>query len=342
MTSNETQVREPILEVQNLGLEFERFAGVARVLDGVNMCVFRGEKVGVVGETGCGKTLTMRAVMGLLPARRTRVTSGAILYKGTNLLGMDRLARRRVTGKEVAMIFQDPMSSLNPVFTIGQQLEDILGWSCHMGARSRFRLRLGRKAKAAARKKALEVLAHVGLPDPERVLNSYPFQLSGGMRQRVLIAMALANQPELLIADEPGTALDVTTQAQILRLLDRLVIKGNIAIIMITHNLGAVRETTDRLYVMYAGTVVESGPTLELFSDPRHPYTQGLLASVPRLSGGGLSEGIEGSVPDYLSSMPACRFATRCARADVRCHEEKPDLTLVSCDHTVACHWLDK
>ncbi|MDI6871172.1 MAG: ABC transporter ATP-binding protein [Bacillota bacterium] len=328
----------PLLEIRELGLEFSRFSGKARVLDGVSLSVCKGEKVGVVGETGCGKSLTMKAVMGLLPTRRTTVTGGEILYKGQNLLGMNLSARRRITGKEVVMVFQDPNGSLNPVFTIGEQMEDILGWSSREPARRSLRFGLPKAVAAEARRRAAGVLAQVGLADPERILNSYPFQLSGGMRQRVLIAMALANQPELLIADEPGTALDVTTQAQILRLLDDLVRARGIAILMITHNLGVVRQVTDRVYVMYAGTVVETAPTERLFADPLHPYTQGLLASVPRLVGGGLSEGIDGSVPDYLSPLPGCRFAPRCARATERCHQEKPVPRVAGEAHLVACH----
>lgn len=332
--------RSLILDIRNLCIEFQRFAGAARVLDGVSMSVYSGEKVGVVGETGCGKSLTMRAVMGLLPARRAEVTGGEILYMGHNLLKMDRFTRRRTTGKNLAMIFQDPMSSLNPVFTIGKQLKDVIGWSPELASRARFRFNLPRHVAVDATETCIDILSQVGLADPERIMSSYPFQLSGGMRQRVLIAMALANKPQLLIADEPGTALDVTTQAQVLKLLDNLVRAKDIAVVMITHNLGVVRETTDRVYVMYAGTVVESGLTHELFRDPRHPYTKGLLASVPRLSGLALSDGIDGSVPDYLSALPACRFADRCHRAEDKCHSKKPNLAEVGAGHFVACHML--
>ncbi len=333
-----TSEAAPLLEIRELGLEFSRFSGRARVLDGVSLSVRKGEKVGVVGETGCGKSLTMKAVMGLLPTRRTTVTGGEILYRGQNLLTMDPSTRRRITGQEVVMVFQDPNGSLNPVFTIGEQMEDILGWSVRETSRRGLSFGLPKAAARAARQRALSVLAQVGLADPPRILASYPFQLSGGMRQRVLIAMALANQPELLIADEPGTALDVTTQAQILRLLDELVRRQGIAILMITHNLGVVRQVTDRVYVMYAGTVMETAPTERLFADPLHPYTRGLLEAVPRLSGKGLSEGIEGSVPDYLSPMPGCRFAPRCSWAGERCQHEKPALAAVGEGQLVACH----
>ncbi|MGE5553053.1 MAG: ABC transporter ATP-binding protein [Betaproteobacteria bacterium] len=330
----------PLMEIRNLGLEFSRFSGKARVLDGVSLVVFKGEKVGLVGETGCGKSLTMKAIMGLLPTRRTTVTGGEILYKGQNLLTMDQVTRRRITGKEVVMVFQDPNGSLNPVFTIGEQMEDILGWSGNEASRFSFRFGLPKTAALEARQRALGVLAQVGLADPERIMASYPFQLSGGMRQRVLIGMALANQPELLIADEPGTALDVTTQAQILRLLDELVRLRGIAILMITHNLGVVRQVTDRVYVMYAGTIVEAAPTGQLFANPLHPYTRGLLDAVPRLSGKGLSNGIEGSVPDYLLPLPGCRFAPRCSQAGERCQREKPALATVGEAHLVACHLM--
>ncbi len=323
-----------LLEIKDLTVDFSRFGGKARVLNRVNLHVAKGEKVGVVGETGCGKSVTMKAVMNLLPTKRVFV-GGSIFYKGQDLLTLDRFARRQITGKEVVMIFQDPMTSLNPVFTIGQQMEDILGYNLAGAQRG---VRLSKKLRAEARQQAERFLAAVKLADPERILHSYPFQLSGGMRQRVLIAMALANQPELIIADEPGTALDVTTQAQILDLMDQLVRQEGIALLMITHNLGVVRETTDRVYVMYAGTVVETAETGQLFAEPLHPYTKGLLDSVPKLHGQGLSEGIEGSVPDYLQMKPGCRFFPRCPQALAKCEYEPPMPRSISENHMVSCH----
>lgn len=331
-----TLTYKQLLEIKDLTVDFDRFGGKARVLNRVNLAVAKGEKVGVVGETGCGKSVTMKAVMNLLPTRRVTV-GGSIFYKGRDLLTLDRFARRQITGKEVVMIFQDPMTSLNPVFTIGQQMEDIIGYNL---AGAKQGLRLPKRLRQEAREQAARFLAAVKLADPERILNSYPFQLSGGMRQRVLIALALANQPDLIIADEPGTALDVTTQAQILELMDQLVQERGIALLMITHNLGVVRETTDRVYVMYAGTVVETAATDALFAEPLHPYTKGLLDSVPKLHGQGLSAGIEGSVPDYLQMNPGCRFYPRCPQALPKCEFEPPEPRSISENHMVSCHLI--
>jgi peptide/nickel transport system ATP-binding protein len=315
---------EPLLDIRDLRVEFGGYRGAARVLNGVNLTVGRGEKVGLVGETGCGKSLTVRAVLGLLRPPRARVR-GEIWFAGRDLLALPPGELRAIRGRRIAMIFQDPMAALNPVFTIGEQLLDVV-----------VRNRRGRTAARDVRARAHAILKEVALPDPERIMRAYPVQLSGGMRQRVLIAMALVNEPDLIIADEPGTALDVTIQEQILLLMRSLVEAKGISVLLITHNLGVVRETTDRVYVMYAGGIVETAPTDELFRAPRHPYTQGLLASIPKLTGEGMPRGIDGMIPDYLRPPAGCRFAPRCPFAQARCHQPPPWVT-VAAGHHVAC-----
>lgn len=317
----------PLLEIKDLYIHFNVYGGTLQVLDGVNFAVHSGQKVGLVGETGCGKTTTMKAILRILPMPPARIPGGEIYFKGQDVLKMEENELRRVRGESVSMIFQDPTAALNPVFTIGQQLEAVVKYSME-----------GKKLSGKGiRERAIIPLKEVALPDPERMLNSYPIQLSGGMRQRVCIAMALVASRELLIADEPGTSLDVTIQDQILRLLHRLVEEKNVSIILITHTLGVVREMTDWVYVMYAGNMVESADTEELFSQPLHPYTRGLMAAVPRLTGGGISEGIPGRIPDYLNPPPGCRFHPRCPRAMDICRQEKPRFYRLSEDHEVAC-----
>lgn len=312
----------PLLEIRDLHVEFTGYRGTAHVLNGVNLTVARGEKVGLVGETGCGKSLTVRAALGLLRPPRARVR-GEIWFAGRNLLALPAGELQQIRGRRLAMIFQDPMASLNPVFTVGDQLLDVMA-------------RSGRSTAAAAWNRAAAILKEVALPDPERIMRAYPVQLSGGMRQRVLIAMALVNEPDLIIADEPGTALDVTIQEQMLQLMRALVDAKGISVLLITHNLGVVRETTDRVYVMYAGAIAETAPTAELFRAPRHPYTQGLLASVPKLTGEGVPRGIDGMIPDYRSPPPGCRFAPRCPFAEARCRQAPPWVR-VGAEHHVAC-----
>lgn len=322
----------PLLRIRDLHVEFTGFRGTAHVLNGVNLEVHPGEKVGLVGETGCGKSLTVKAVLGLLRGPNVRLR-GEIVFRGRNLLdpaGTPEL--RSIRGRRIAMIFQDPMAALNPVFTVGDQLLEVI----RRGAGADG----ARPSGDDARGRALGILREVALPDPERILRSYPVQLSGGMRQRVLIAMALVNQPDLIIADEPGTALDVTIQEQILQLMRTLVEAKGISVLLITHNLGVVRETTDRVYVMYAGSIAEEGPTAALFREPRHPYTQGLLASVPKLTGEGMPRGIEGMIPDYGAPPPGCRFAPRCPFAEARCRLVPPWLR-VGAGHHVACVLYD-
>ncbi|MFQ5932269.1 MAG: ABC transporter ATP-binding protein, partial [Nitrospiraceae bacterium] len=274
---------EPLLDIRDLYVQFDVYGGRLEVLDGVNFRVDTGEKVGLVGETGCGKTTTMKAILRILPEPPAVIPGGEIFFKGQDVLKMKSSELSEVRGTGISMIFQDPTAALNPVFTIGQQIDPVIRYSSpdNRGL-----------SKAQIREKAVIPLREVALADPERLLDSYPLQLSGGMRQRVCIGMALATDPELLIADEPGTSLDVTIQDQVLRLLRELVEEKLTSVILITHTLGVVRETTDRVYVMYAGNMVEVAPTPKLFANPLHPYTQGLMQAVPKLTGGGVAHGI--------------------------------------------------
>jgi len=316
----------PILDIRNLSVHFKVYGGTLKVLDGVNLVVQRGQKVGLVGETGCGKTTSMRAALRTLPMPPARIPGGEILFEGQDVLKMNGSQLRRVRGRGMAMVFQDPTAALNPVFSVGQQIEAVVRYSTDT-----------RLSRREIRKRAIVPLKEVALPDPERMLDTYPVQLSGGMRQRICIAMALVANPRLLIADEPGTSLDVTIQDQILRLLRNLVEEKGLSVIVITHTLGVVRELTDRVYVMYAGNMVEVAATPELFREPCHPYTRGLMAAVPKLSGGGVSDGIPGRLPTYMHPPPGCRFHPRCPQAMDICRQEKPVFYTVGSDHQVAC-----
>jgi ABC-type dipeptide/oligopeptide/nickel transport system ATPase component len=269
---------EALLSVRDLSVEFSTYGRTSKVLHAVSLDVPAHSQVALVGESGSGKTVTMKAIMGLLREPPAKISSGRILYDGADLLTMPAKERLRLRGTAMSMVFQDPMSSLNPVFTIGDQMGTILKYADKRLGRARS----GRERTARVH----EVLQQVRMRDPERISRSYPIQLSGGMRQRILIAMALLSEPRLLIADEPGTALDVTTQAQILKLLKDLVEERGLALLMITHNLGVVRETSNHVYVMNKGVVVEQGPTSAIFEAPQDDYTKGLIAAVPRLTGG--------------------------------------------------------
>ncbi|MDF1522856.1 MAG: ABC transporter ATP-binding protein [Trueperaceae bacterium] len=329
-------VAAPVLDVRGLRVSFRGFEGVAEVLQGVDLTVGKGERVGLVGESGCGKSVTMRAIMGILRAPPARVDGGEIRYLGRDVLTLGRRERDLLKGRDLSMVFQDPGTSLNPVFRIGEQLDDVMGWADRRGGE--------RTSRRTRRGRILEVLKQVKLPDPALVYDAYPMQLSGGMRQRVLIAMALLNRPTLLIADEPGTALDVTTQDEILRLLDALVQHDGLSMLLISHNLGVVRAMTDRLYVMYAGAVVEEGATADVFADPRHPYTQALLRCVPKLDGSAVYAGIDGTLPDYTRPPGGCRFHPRCGYAHARCSEARPPAFEVGAGpvaHRSAC-WLEE
>lgn len=324
----------PLLEIKNLHVWFKVFGGILKVLDGVDLIVRPGEKVGLVGEMGCGKTTTMKSIMKLLPMPPAIIPEGEIIYKGKNILKMSSEELQRIRRKEISMIFEDPTAALNPVFTIGEQLQDVVKYS---GSES-----LKTKTKENIRNRAIQALKEVSLPDPERVLRYYPLQLSGGMRQRVCISMALISSSELLIADEPGTSLDVTIKDQVLRLLKELVEKRGTSIILISHALGLVRGMTDRVYVMYAGSVVETGKTNKLFTNPLHPYSQGLLGAIPKLTGDGIGEGISGRIPEYINPPSGCRFHPRCRYVKPICKEKKPPFFKVNEDHEVKCFKFQK
>jgi peptide/nickel transport system ATP-binding protein len=321
-------MRHPLLKISNLRVEFDVFGGRLKVLDGIDLVIHQGEKVGIVGETGAGKTTMMKAVLRVLPTPPARIPQGEILFEGQDILKAKGAALQRIRGRGISMIFQDPTAALNPVFSTGQQMFPVIRQAIAAD---------GKVSRAEVHRRALEALRDVALPDPERLLNCYPIQLSGGMRQRACIAMALSTQPKLLIADEPGTSLDVTIQDQVLRLLDQLVEQRSMTVIMITHSMGVVRERADRVYVMYAGSIAEEAVTRTLFSNPLHPYTRGLLRAAPKLTGGGVSEGIPGRMPSYLSPPSGCRFHPRCPHAVSVCHEQKPALFRVGEDHRVAC-----
>ncbi|MCS6906937.1 MAG: ABC transporter ATP-binding protein [Anaerolineales bacterium] len=319
----------PLLEIRDLAVNFAVYGGELRVLDGVNFRMFAGERVGLVGETGCGKTTMMKAILRVLPTPPACIPRGEILFKGKDILKMKERELRSVRGTGISMIFQDPTAALNPVFTIGAQMHAVIQSQAQNNHRSIDRRKIWQLAVSA--------LKDVALADPERLLKSYPIQLSGGMRQRVCIAMALSTNPEILIADEPGTSLDVTIQDQILRLLRDLVEKRNMSVILITHTLGVVRELTNRVYVMYAGSIVETAETTKIFSQPLHPYTRGLIATVPRLTGGGIASGIPGRIPDYRNPPIGCRFHPRCPHVMEICKQQKPPLIEVEPNHSVAC-----
>ncbi len=303
-----------LLEVTNLQTHFPTRAGLVRAVDGISFYIDRGELLGLVGESGCGKSITALSIMRLI-APPGKIVGGEISFDGRNLLKLSDSEMRAIRGDDIAMIFQDPMTSLNPVFTVGEQIAEAL----------RLHRKLSRKAARAA---AIAAMREVSIPDPARRIDDYPHQLSGGMRQRVMIAMALACDPKLLIADEPTTALDVTIQAQILELLNELRKNRELAVLLITHDLGVVAEVADRVAVMYTGRFVEESPVEELFARPRHPYTEGLLRSVPKLTSAtaakaGRLETIEGTVPSPTDLPPGCHFAPRCPYRMPRCTAEE-------------------
>ncbi len=317
-----------LLEVIDLQTVFDTEAGVVKAVDGVSFGVEPGKILGIVGESGCGKSVTSMSIMRLVPCPPGRIAGGRVLWKGTDILQMDPDKLPDIRGKEIAMIFQDPMTSLNPVFTVEKQILEVL--------EKRFDL-IG----DAARKRAVESLEMVGISDPASRITAYPHELSGGMKQRIMIAMALMCEPDLLIADEPTTALDVTVQAQILRLMKDLQAKMGTAIILITHDMGVVAETCDDVVVMYAGKVVERASIYDLFERTRHPYSRGLLDSIPRpeVTKESTLETIEGVVPSLISPPVGCRFADRCFKAERRCVEEEPPLRQAAPHHDVACHF---
>ena len=314
-----------LLEINNLKTYFKTREGWIHAVDGVSFSINEGEKLGVVGESGCGKSVTALSIMRLIPHPPGETLDGTILFGEQDLLEIPESAMRKIRGSQIGMIFQDPLTSLNPVLTIGYQITEVL----------RLHLKLSRQQ---AKNRAIELLREVGIPEAERRFHSYPHQFSGGMRQRVMIAIALACRPQLIIADEPTTALDVTVQAQILDLISSISSEYQSAVMLITHDLGVVAGMTDRVVVMYAGHVVEMAPTNELFANPRHPYTLGLLASVPRLDEDRQETltPIEGAPPDLLHPPEGCPFAPRCIFATSQCLTPPP-LRLVSSNHLAAC-----
>ena len=314
----------PLLEVQDLHVRFDTLTGPARSVNGVSYTVRAGQTLGVVGESGCGKSVTALSIMRLLSTPPAHV-EGAVLLDGTDLLQLGEREMRRIRGNRISMIFQEPMTSLNPVMSIGRQIAETV--RLHQGA-----------SRAEALARAVDMLRLVQIPEPERRAHEYPHQLSGGMRQRVMIALALACNPEVLIADEPTTALDVTIQAQILDLIQRLQQELGTGVVMITHDLGVVAESCHRVVVMYAGRKVEEADVADLFDRPLHPYTRALMASMPSMNTGGhrLTE-IPGLVPSPQQRQRGCAFAPRCAQAQARCHAEMPRLSAHGANHFVAC-----
>ncbi len=317
-----------LLRIKGLKTHFHTDEGMVHAVDGVDMSIDAGETLGVVGESGCGKSVTAMTVMKLIAMPPGKIVAGEILWKGRDLVPLSSDQMRAIRAKQIAMIFQEPMTSLNPVYTVGQQIAETL--RIHEGLNRR-----------AAMDRAAEMLALVHIPNPQRRVNDYPHQFSGGMRQRVMIAMALSCNPQLLIADEPTTALDVTIQAQILDLINELKSRLGMSVMLITHAMGVVAETAQRVVVMYAGKVVEEAPVETLFGAPRHPYTQGLIRSIPRIDTAAIAkkrlEAIPGVVPRMVDPQAGCRFAPRCAHATAACTAATPALREVGPGHKVAC-----
>lgn len=318
---------EKMLQVENLQVSFRTYGGEVEAVRGVNFDLYKGETLAIVGESGCGKSVTSNAIMGLIPEPAGMIKNGSILFKGKELTKMSKAQLRKIQGVDISMIFQDPMTALNPTLTIGEQLTEGLRTHKEIG-------------KQEAKRKAIDMLSLVGIPNPEERLKQFPHQFSGGMRQRIVIAIALICDPELLIADEPTTALDVTIQAQILELFEEIQRKTNISIILITHDLGVVAKIADRIAVMYAGKIVEIGDKREIFYTPEHPYTKGLLNSVPRLDLVDEElQPIDGTPPDLFSPPAGCPFTARCQYAMEVCDHVYPLTTKVSETHAVEC-WL--
>ncbi len=315
-----------LLEVKNLETQFFTVDGVVKAVDGVSFDVEEGEILGIVGESGCGKSVSALSVMRLVADPPGKIVGGEVIFEGEDLLSIDDSEMRHIRGNRISMVFQEPMTSLNPVLTIGRQLTETL--ELHL-----------RMSRSQARERASELLATVGIPDPDRRLKDYPHQFSGGMRQRVMIAMALSCNPKLIIADEPTTALDVTIQAQILELMQALAKGFGTALVIITHNLGVVARYANRVVVMYAGKIIESGTAHDIYQSPRHPYTLGLLTSVPRLDGvrSDRLQAIEGLPPDLIDLPEGCSFAARCRFKYERCVQETPPLTPVLDAHASRC-----
>jgi peptide/nickel transport system ATP-binding protein len=318
---------EALLNIEDLRTYFFTEQGVVKAVDGVDLSLGTSQTIGLVGESGCGKSMTALSILRLVPTPPGRIVSGKIVFHGSDLLSLEESEMLSIRGNDISMVFQEPMTSLNPVFTVGDQIAEVFQYHTDLSKRAR-------------RERAIDILTQVGIPSPERRFHDYPHQLSGGMRQRVMIAMALSLSPRLLIADEPTTALDVTIQAQILELIDSLRKERTMSMILITHDLGVVSEVAERVYVMYAGTIVEESPVREIFGTPFHPYTQGLLKALPGLGSAGKAlYTIPGSVPK-LSDIPAgCRFSPRCPHVMGICRREEPPMFLQGTAGRVKC-WL--
>lgn len=327
-------MENPLLEVKNLKTYFHTDKGIGKAVDGVSFEIGRKKTLGVVGESGCGKSVTAMSIMGLIPQPPGQIESGSILFYGqdgiTDLAKLEPKGReyRKIRGNEIAMIFQEPMTSLNPVYTVGYQISEAI--ILHQ-----------KLSKSDAKLKSIEMLAAVGIPLPERRVNEFPYQLSGGMRQRVMIAMALSCRPSLLIADEPTTALDVTIQAQVLDLMNKLKKDFDTSLLFITHDMGVIAEMADDVVIMYLGKIVESGPVREIFNNPKHPYTEGLLKSIPSITDKQKEklETIEGNVPSPFNVPTGCGFAPRCPKKMDICEQKNPELQASENDHQTSC-WL--
>ncbi|MDI6855347.1 MAG: ABC transporter ATP-binding protein [Candidatus Thermoplasmatota archaeon] len=317
-------MKEPLLKIENLKTHFYTYKGVVRAVDGINLEIKEDEILGLVGESGCGKTVTALSILKLLSSN-ARIVEGKIIFEGLDIVSLKEEGLRNIRGSKIAMIFQEPMSSLNPVYTIGNQLvETVL-------------LHNREYSKKQAREKAIELLKLVKIPLPKKVIDQYPHELSGGMRQRCMIAMALVCKPKLLIADEPTTALDVTTESQILELIKELKSELRHSVLLITHDLGIVAELCDRVAVMYAGKIVECSDVKTIFTAPKHPYTVGLLNAIPKFTEKRRLEAIEGMPPDLISLPKGCRFAPRCKFATSECKEREPELRSLGKGHEIAC-----
>ncbi len=324
----EQSLDDPILEVRDLVTSFATERGLARAVDGVSFSLRKGQTLGIVGESGCGKSVTALSIMRLLPKPAGRIEGGSIRYREHEITALPAETLHRIRGKQISMVFQEPMSALNPVHKIGWQLAEV------------YQLHYRDLGKQEIRERSVELLRKVGIPAPERRINEYPHHMSGGMRQRVVIALALACEPEILIADEPTTALDVTIQAQILDLIKSLQTDNGMSVILITHDLGVIAQVSDDVLVMYGGRIVENAPVRELFANPRHPYTRGLIDSIPRLDSPGKSKlkTIDGTVPSLFEMPAGCRFQNRCPYVREQCQRVPPDMERVTATHMVRCY----
>ncbi|MDZ5076212.1 ABC transporter ATP-binding protein [Nesterenkonia sp. HG001] len=329
-TGQRTISHGPLLEVKDLHVEFRTKAGVAQAINGLNFTLNAGETLAILGESGSGKSVTAQTIMGILDMPPGHIAGGEILYRGEDLLTMPVEKRRRLRGTDISMIFQDALSSLNPVLPVGWQIAEM------------FRVHRGMKRRAA-REKAIEMMRRVGIPAAEERVGDFPHQFSGGMRQRIMIAMAISLDPDVLIADEPTTALDVTVQAQVMRLLKDLQVEHNMGLILITHDLGVVADVADKIAVMYAGRVMEAADVFEIYRQPAHPYTRGLLESIPRIDGEDERLKAIPGLPPMLTDMPpGCPFNPRCEFATDLCRSERPELREITRGHTSACHHAEK